>query len=527
MMEMTAVTEKIFEPGDRRPVKAEQTVSVSAADLAVVESLGQEAAQADLIVIHKWDSTRRPFRLKEGKIVTQGAGLKPWNTWGKGTEFWIENVSAGLDVPGTWIREPSGRILYRPLPGEKMGRAEVPLIPRLLEIEGSPEEPVKDITISGITFRCTKFDIPEGGKEPAQAASQLSAAITADHAQNLTIEDCRVEHTGEYAIWLRRGCRDSSIKRTTMIDLGAGGVRIGEGSLPEEGGKQATFLTSHCKVTNSIITQGGRMDPSAVGVWIGASSDNEVTHCTISDLFYTGISIGWRWGYDPSPAKRNKINRCIIEDIGHGLLSDMGGVYTLGPSEGTTISDSIFRRIESSHYGGWGLYTDEGSTGVLFDGCLVYDTTSGGFHQHYGKENRVENCILAFSRDQLLQATRVEPHLSFTLDRCIILSDKTPFLAGPWDKVQIQMKNLLWCRLDGAEMEWLGHPKSWWEDKGIAENWIEGESPFVDAEGRDFRLKADSAASRIGFKESSWAEAGVRGRRMTAEWARISDQSGK
>lgn len=522
LVQFKSVQERILEKGDgSKPERAELRIDPGPEALALLRALRPEQlARVDLVAYHKWDNTRRSnLRLESGVLVSLGEGMKPWNVLDAGTDFVLENFPVGIAKPGAYLDLPDGRILYRPLPGETPSQAtpSVPMLDRLVRVRGLPGNPVRDVAFEGLTFRGARFAVPEAGLEPAQAASTLGAAIEVDHAWDVSLRDVRVEGVGEYAVWFREACRRGRVIDSVLVDLGAGGVRIGTASEPTS----AQAVTRECVVENTIVRSCGRTAPCAVGVWIGHASDNVVRFCDIGDIGYSGVSIGWRWGYNPSFAKRNVIRNCHIHDLGHGLLSDMAGVYTLGPSEGTVVADCWIHDVESRHYGGWGLYTDEGSTGIVMENCLVHDTTSGSFHQHYGKENVVRNCVLAFARDQQIQATRVEEHLSFTMDRCLVVWDRGQPLAGPWAQVRKQMKDVLWEPLEGAGRSWAGMTFDQWAAlAGVAGNQLTS-GLFVDAKARDFRLAPHSPALAIGFIPLDREKTGVQGAKMRARLASI------
>jgi parallel beta-helix repeat protein len=198
-------------------------------------------------------------------------------------------------------------------------------------------------------------------------------------------------------------------------------------------------------VTDNHIYDGGKIWPSAIGILLRHAADNLIAHNHIHDLYYTGISVGWVWGYHPSAATGNRIEANHIHHIGRGLLSDMGGIYTLGPSPGTVLAGNVIHDVESYGYGGWGIYTDEGSTAILIENNIVYRTKTGGFHQHYGKENVVRNNVFAFSRTDQIQRSRAEPHLSFTFERNIVYWTEGTLLGKTWKDDQFRMDfNCYW-----------------------------------------------------------------------------------
>src|SRR4030042_924426 len=159
-------------------------------------------------------------------------------------------------------------LFYKPLAGEDMSKAEVvaPVADKLVVFQGQPEAGkfVERVMLKGLTFHHHQYVLPPTGYAPYQAAFATDAAVMLDGARNVTIQDCEIGHGAVHAVWFRQGCRDCRVERCYLHDLGAGGVRIGEG----QARKDEPSRTSHNTVDHNILRNGGGDYTDTGGRWL-------------------------------------------------------------------------------------------------------------------------------------------------------------------------------------------------------------------------------------------------------------------
>ncbi len=273
-------------------------------------------------------------------------------------------------------------------------------------------------------------------------------------------------------------------------------------------------------IDNIIISGGGNVFPCAVGIIIFNASDNQLTHNEIANLRYSGISAGWVWGYAYSPSKRNIIQFNNIHHLGWGELSDMGGVYTLGASEGTIVSNNVIHHIYSYDYGGWGLYTDEGSFGIEMENNLVYACKNSGFHQHYGKENIIRNNIFALNLKAQLQATRIEEHRSIVFTNNIIYFDKGTLFTSNWNKFNLLSDYNCYWDTRSKDIKFADKSFYEWQKSGKDIHSVIADPGFVNPAGFDFHFKNLTVVKKIKFVPFNYSQAGVYG---SQEWKKLAE----
>lgn len=473
--------------------------------------------EAVFVVFHSWATSLHRVKsadFENGIVEFTGAARWPFTRWVDRQWFFVEHLLDALENPGEWCLErKGGRLHYIPRAGESPETVEavIPVTRKFLFLQGVPEKEtfVSYLHFEGLHMQYGDWPIGAEGHSDGQAETSVGAAIEMRGARHCVFRECEVSHVGSYGIWLRSGTKDTVVQQCAFTDLGAGGVRIGEG----HDAKVVAGLTEHNTVDNCILHDGGRIYRSAVGVWIGRSSHNTISRNEICDFRYSGVSVGWSWGYAPTSAHHNKIIGNHIHNLGKGQLSDMGGIYTLGVSPGTELRNNYIHDILSNPdiSGGWGLYTDEGSTHILLRDNVIWNTRTGGFHQHYGRENQVVNNIFAFSqRDQLIRS-REEDHISFFFERNIVYFKEGSVLGSTWKNGNYVLNDNCYWDASGTEIRFKDQSFADWQAGGHDKDSVIADPLFADIEGKVFTLAEDSPVWDLGFEAIDLTQAGLYG----------------
>ena len=337
--------------------------------------------------------------------------MHPWpspmvTTDGHNSAFYLTNAKELLDSEGEWYLDArASKLYYIPRKGEDMGSAEViaPAVETLVQVAGTPDEPVKDVTFEGITFSYATWMRPSvSGHAPLQAGMYMTeayklrpkmdrpngdhkldnqgwvgrpaAAVSLNCAENVSFTKCTFEHnasTGlDYHLYIKGGTVDRCIFR----DIGGNGILAGgfspegfEAHKPYDPADRRIICTG-LNITNNLITDVTNEDWGCVGIGAGFVRDIRICNNEISDVSYTGISVGWGWNQQPCSMANNLISGNLIYNYAKHMY-DTAGIYTLGAQPHSLIKGNVVRDIYTPSYvhdpeHWFYLYTDEGSSGI-------------------------------------------------------------------------------------------------------------------------------------------------------------------
>jgi hypothetical protein len=350
-------------------------------------------SDVEAVVFGNWEITRKRFQSVDpaaGTAQMAGPHARPHDAMAPsaGRWFYLENAYEALDQPGEWyLDRPAGLLYYWPRPEEDLRNAEViaPQLTCLLEVQGTPERPVRNLHFQGLQWAYADWFPPEGGYLGIQAChfatgtgwagnpwGRIDAAIRWNDADSCSLRDGAIAHLGGCGIeWVTR-CRNNTVEGNQLFDISANGVLIG-------GPREEENVPRDIRVANNHIHACGLDYYGAVGVWVGFAQRTVIAHNEVHDLPYSGISVGWQWNPEPTPCRENVIEYNHIYDV-MNRLGDGGGIYTLGLQPGTVLRGNHIHDVHRSPLAqaapNNGMFIDEGSKGFLFERNVIYNTSA-------------------------------------------------------------------------------------------------------------------------------------------------------
>ncbi len=362
----------------------------------------------------------------------------------------------------------------------------------------------------------------------AQGAVRVPGTVILHHSKDCDIRGCIVTESGWYGIDVTAGCSNIRLERNHLYHLGAGGVRIGGADKNDNKDE----LTSRVIVKNNHIHDCGLLYESSVGILITHAFGNLVEHNHIHDLYYSGISVGWIWGYKDSVTRENRIGWNLIHDLGKGLLSDMGGIYLLGIQPGTRVYSNRIFNVKRRYYGGWAIYTDEGSSHIVVENNVCSDCSSEVYHQHYGRENTLRYNIFAFGDDAVVRMSRGDEQMNVYPGRNfsnalssynnVLISAGKPFYSTQRQQSFIVpmfiSENTLFYNAEGefppiaceSAQEQKTFDMAEWQGRGFDRGAICNVDPgFTDLAKRDFTFGPDSLLAKLHFPMLDMSKVGI------------------
>jgi hypothetical protein len=338
------------------------------------------------------DSTLLSFYQPESRIQSEHPWPAPWISKETGNSaFYLTNALQLLDEPGEWFLGPQ-KLYYWPRNG--IGNVIVPVLETLVKISGTIDHPVSYVFFKGISFQHSGWLRPsEQGHVPLQSGMYLldaykldvksglenqawvgrpAAAVEATYTDHTGFEGCRFEHLASTGLDYKRGNHYDTIKGNLFRDIGGTGIQLGvfsdeavEAHLPYNP-TDFREVCSHVQITNNFVTDVSNEDWGTLGISAGYVRDVLIAHNEVSEVSYTGISVGWGWTKQINAMSNNNV---IANKVYHYAkhMYDVAGIYTLSAQPGSLIAenyiDSIYKAPFAHIPTHWFyLYTDEGSS---------------------------------------------------------------------------------------------------------------------------------------------------------------------
>ena len=402
-----------------------------------IELVSQSTWNTTTVCVEKLETkgnfTVATFQMPYGALV-QTLG------WGNEYQFLKENtvynVFEWLKNPGEFYFDKSAhKLYYIPREGENLNKADVvvPNLETIVEIKGENKaNKVSNITFEKIIFENTDWNLMEVEGSYGRATNQANAALFAyahktenknatdiiwhndvyrsydmgpaaisiTSADNITLKNIIVRHTGNEGITLLNDVSNTTITGCGIYDTGASSIVVGHPQhmfIGDKGSDIGYFsdkekysieeeaLCFNITIEKSLFKDLCNLFPGCPGLTVYAADTFNIVDNQLINAPYCGISVGWGWwnmngdddcstpGHASESINKANVSRNRIEDTLQ-VLSDGGAIYTLNEMRGSRCDENYIKNIGSKANEGTrirGIHMDEGTRHLLGDKNVI------------------------------------------------------------------------------------------------------------------------------------------------------------
>jgi hypothetical protein len=341
-----------------------------------------QPANAELTIYHEWDESTVGVKSYEGEsrlITFTGQSGHPPGAF-RNRNFVIWNTRDGMTKPGQWYVDRLRRkVVYWPLAGEdpKHLRVIFPVTDQIINIQGTPEQPVRDLGIEGLTFIAANTPLKAGGF----GAYNFDGALTATQIQDCQFRGLKIRQIAGQGIKIS-SATNCIVSSCRIQETGAGGVLVK--------GSKLTIADNH-------IGNVGRIYASGIGITCNGA-DNIVRGNWINQTPYVGLTCdGFR-----ALIEGNRIEHVMKE------LHDGAGIY-LGGTNHLVRSNLCLHIGQVSAERRHAYYMDEHVRDARLEKNLAIDCPSP-LHNHLATNNAIVNNIFMYQGDLRIAFYRCADH---------------------------------------------------------------------------------------------------------------------
>ena len=334
------------------------------------------------------------------------------------SSFMLMNGFAMLDEELEWWQAPdTGRIyLYATDPAVNPNKQTVyiPVLERLMTIEGAPQKAIEYLSFEGPTFADTAWNRPsEQGHVTLQGGfpfidgyklyekegfawdpnlenqawlERPDAAVSVRNARHISFDGCRFIALGATGLDLASNVHHSTVKDCTFRNIGGTALlagSFGEGAtevhIPYHQIGSREGFCSHLHIEQNKVSEATREDWGAVGIGCGYVSDTEIVGNEVSEVNYSAIAVGWGWTKYDTGMHNNRIVGNTVRNYARQLY-DTGGIYTLSNQPNSVIERNIIyapvKAPYATNYRAFCIYLDAATDGYTIrdNWCEISDS---------------------------------------------------------------------------------------------------------------------------------------------------------